>query len=98
MDCGIRIANFGVKTTRQTINQRLGTDMDKSELKQRTKQFALRTIKLVEALPNGQPAQILGRQLLRSGTSIGSNYRAARRARSSADFIAKITTVRLKVK
>jgi four helix bundle protein len=93
MDCGIRIANFGVKTTRQTINQRLGTDMDKSELKQRTKQFALRTIKLVEALPNGQPAQILGRQLLRSGTSIGSNYRAACRARSSADFIAKMGIV-----
>ena len=93
MDCGIRIANFGVKTTRQTINQRLGTDMDKSELKQRTKQFALRTIKLVEALPNGQPAQILGRQLLRSGTSIGSNYRAACRARSSGDFIAKMGIV-----
>ena len=93
MDCGIRIANFGVKTTRQTINQRLGTDMDKSELKQRTKQFALRTIKWVEALPNGQPAQILGRQLLRSGTSIGSNYRAACRARSSADFIAKMGIV-----
>ena len=93
MDCGIRIANFGVKTTRQTISQRLGTDMDKFELKQRTKQFALRTIKLVEALPNGQPAQILGRQLLRSGTSIGSNYRAACRARSSADFIAKMGIV-----
>lgn len=93
MDCGIRIADFGVKTTRQTISQRLGTDMDKSELKQRTKQFALRTIKLVEALPNGQPAQILGRQLLRSGTSIGSNYRAACRARSSADFIAKMGIV-----
>jgi four helix bundle protein len=93
MDCGIRVANFGVNTTRQTINQRLGTDMDKSELKQRTKQFALRTIKLVEALPNGQPAQILGRQLLRSGTSIGSNYRAACRARSSADFIAKMGIV-----
>jgi four helix bundle protein len=67
--------------------------MDKSELKQRTKQFALRTIKLVEALPNDQPAQILGRQLLRSGTSIGSNYRAACRARSSADFIAKMGIV-----
>ena len=67
--------------------------MDKSELKQRTKQFALRTIKLVEALPKGQPAQILGRQLLRSGTSIGSNYRAACRARSSADFIAKMGIV-----
>jgi four helix bundle protein len=67
--------------------------MDKSELKQRTKQFALRTIKLVEALPNDQPAQMLGRQLLRSGTSIGSNSRAACRARSSADFIAKMGIV-----
>jgi four helix bundle protein len=53
-------------------------EMDKSELKQRTKQFALR---------------IIGRQLLRSGTSIGSNYRAACRARSSADFIAKLGIV-----
>ena len=68
-------------------------EMDKSELKQRTKQFALRIIELVESLPKSRTAEILGRQLLRSGTSIGSNYRAACRARSSADFIAKMGIV-----
>jgi four helix bundle protein len=68
-------------------------EMDKSELKQRTKQFALRIIELVESLPKNRTAEILGRQLLRSGTSIGSNYRAACRARSSADFIAKLGIV-----
>ena len=67
--------------------------MDKSELKQRTKQFALRIIELVESFPKSRTAEILGRQLLRSGTSIGSNYRAACRARSSADFIAKMGIV-----
>ena len=67
--------------------------MDKFELKQRTKQFALSIIKLVESLPSDRAAQILGKQLLRSGTSVGSNYRAACRARSSADFIAKMGIV-----
>ena len=63
--------------------------MDKDQLKQRTKKFALDIIRFVESLPNGKTAEIIGRQLLRSGTSVGANYRAACRARSSADFIAK---------
>ena len=71
----------------------MGMKMDKSELKQRTKQFALRIIELVESLPKSRTAEILGRQLLRSGTSIGSNYRAACRSRSSAEFIAKLGIV-----
>ena len=67
--------------------------MDTEELKQRTKQFALRVVRLVEALPRGRTADALGRQLLRSGTSVGANYRAACRAKSTADFIAKMGIV-----
>ena len=67
--------------------------MDKEEMKRRTKQFALRVIRLVESLPNGRTAEVIGRQLLRSGTSVGANYRAACRAKSTADFIAKMGTV-----
>ncbi|MGA2489961.1 MAG: four helix bundle protein [Anaerolineales bacterium] len=58
-------------------------------MKQRTKQFGLRVIKLVEALPNTSIASTIGHQLLRSGMSVGANYRAACRGKSKADFIAK---------
>jgi four helix bundle protein len=61
----------------------------KEDLRQRTKQFALRILRLYSALPQSTAAQILGKQLLRSGTSIGANYREAYRARSKAEFIAK---------
>jgi four helix bundle protein len=64
-----------------------------SDLRQRTKSFALRVIQLVGTLPKTQTANIIGRQLLRSGTSVGANYRAARRARSNAEFIAKLGIV-----
>ena len=67
--------------------------MDKEDMKRRTKKFALRVIRLVESLPNGRTAEVIGRQLLRSGTSVGANYRAACRAKSTADFIAKMGTV-----
>ena len=67
--------------------------MTPEELKKRTKDFALRTIRLVEALPKGKTSDIIGRQLLRSGTSVAANYRSACRARSSADFISKMTIV-----
>ena len=67
--------------------------MDKEAMKQRTKQFALRVIRLVESLPTGRTAEVIGRQLLRSGTSVGANYRAACRAKSTADFISKMGTV-----
>ena len=63
--------------------------MKEDELKQRTKQFGLRVIKLVEALPNTSTASTIGHQLLRSGMSVGANYRAACRGKSKADFIAK---------
>ncbi len=60
------------------------------ELRERTTEFALRIIKLFGALPKQTEAQVLGKQLLRSGTSVGANYREASRARSNAEFIAKI--------
>ncbi|MBL7178055.1 MAG: four helix bundle protein [Desulfobacteraceae bacterium] len=67
--------------------------MEQKDLKQRTKEFALRIIKLVESLPKGRTADVLGRQLLRAGTSVGANYRSACRARSTADFISKMGIV-----
>jgi four helix bundle protein len=67
--------------------------MTEQEFKHRTKQFALRVIRLVEALPRGQVAHVIGRQLLRSGTSVGANYRAACRGRSRPDMIAKLAIV-----
>jgi four helix bundle protein len=67
--------------------------MRKEDLKCRTRQFALAVIGLVDSLPRGRIADVLGQQLLRSGTSVGANYRAACRARSVADFIAKMGLV-----
>ena len=64
--------------------------MNQEEMKQRTKLFALGIIQLVESLPRERTAEVLGRQLLRSGTSVGSNYRSACRAKSIADFISKM--------
>ena len=64
-----------------------------SPLLGRTKKFALRTIRLVESLPNNRTADVIGKQLLRSATSVGANYRAACRARSSAEFRAKLGIV-----
>jgi len=63
--------------------------MNEEELKRRTKQFGLRVIKLVESLPSTSTARTIGNQLLRSGISVGANYRAACRGKSKADFIAK---------
>ena len=60
------------------------------DLKLRTKRFALRVIRVYTALPKRTEAQVIGKQLLRSGTSIGAHYREAMRARSDAEFISKI--------
>jgi four helix bundle protein len=67
--------------------------MEPKDLKQRTKEFALRIIELVESLPRGKITDVIGKQLLRSGTSVGANYRSACRAKSTADFISKMGTV-----
>jgi four helix bundle protein len=63
------------------------------ELRQRTKKFAIRVVKLYRALPKAQDAQVLGKQVLRSGTAVAANYRAACRSRSRAEWIAKIGLV-----
>jgi four helix bundle protein len=66
--------------------------MNENELKKRTKQFGLRVIRLVESLPNSQTARTIGHQLLRSGLSVGANYRAACLGGSKADFISRART------
>jgi four helix bundle protein len=60
------------------------------DLRTRTKQFALRVIRLFCALPDTKVAQVLGTQLLRAGTSVGAHYREGSRARSTAEFISKL--------
>lgn len=67
--------------------------MTEAELKRRTKEFALRIMKLADALPATRSGNATGNQLVRSGTAVGANYRATRRARSKAEFIAKIGVV-----
>ena len=67
--------------------------MNEQELITRTKQFALRIMKLVEALPRTIQGRAIGNQIMRSGTSVAANYRAACRARSKIEFIAKLGTV-----
>jgi four helix bundle protein len=82
-NCELRIADRGLKNWVMTTQ----------ELKNRTFEFGVRVISAVEALPKTETARILGRQLLRAGTSVGANYRAAARARSQADFISKLGVV-----
>lgn len=60
------------------------------DLKLRTKDFALRIIRMYCALPKSTEAQVLGKQILRGGTSVGAHYREATRARSDAEFISKL--------
>ncbi len=67
--------------------------MDADELRARTRSFSLRVIKMVQILPKNMIADVLGKQVLRSATSVGANYRAACRAQSGAMFIAKLSIV-----
>ncbi|HUL21604.1 MAG TPA: four helix bundle protein [Thermodesulfobacteriota bacterium] len=80
-------------TTNESDKNRGERNLSQNYLTERTKRFALDIIKLVEKLPKGRTADILGRQLLAAGTSVGANYRAACRARSSPDFISKMGIV-----
>jgi four helix bundle protein len=66
------------------------TDAGGRRLKERTREFALRVIRLYAALPKSAVAQTLGRQLLRAGTSVGAHYREGTRSRSDAEFISKL--------
>lgn len=67
--------------------------MGNLELKDRTKQFGIKIIRLVDALPRNCVADVLGRQILRSGTAVGANYRSACRARSLAEFVSRLAIV-----
>jgi four helix bundle protein len=67
-----------------------GQSAERVDLRVRTKQFALRVIRLFSALPKRSAAEVIGKQLLRSGTSVGANFREAHRARSDAEFLAKL--------
>jgi four helix bundle protein len=67
--------------------------MDKEELKKRTKEFSLRIIKMVDKMPKGVASYVVSKQIVRSATSVASNYRAACRAKSDNDFLYKIDIV-----
>jgi four helix bundle protein len=67
--------------------------MGRDDLKERTEQFSLRVMNLVENLPQGKSMSVISNQILRSATSVGANYRAARRAKSKRDFINKLKIV-----
>ena len=67
--------------------------MNEEQMKKRTKEFAKEIIKLCRKLPNNREGRLIGAQIFRSGTSVASNYRAACRARSKAEFISKLSVV-----
>src|SRR5271170_2631708 len=67
--------------------------MTREQMKDRTKAYANRTVRLCASLPDGWVAQTVGKQLLRSGTSVGANYRAVCRGKSTSDFINKLRIV-----
>jgi four helix bundle protein len=79
--------------TRERDAMNTNQDQAKEQLRERTKAFALRAMKLVDALPKRRSATVAGNQLLRCATSVGANYRAAKRARSVAEFLAKLGIV-----
>ena len=70
--------------------------MDEQQFKDRTKSFGLRVIRLVESLPKSRTVDVVGKQLLRSATSVGANYRAACRGKSTADEITAMTVASIK--
>jgi four helix bundle protein len=67
--------------------------MTTEDLKERTFEFGIRVVRVVECLPRSDTSRVIGNQLLRAGTAVGANYRAAARARSRADFVAKLGIV-----
>jgi four helix bundle protein len=108
VNCGLQIAECGLKDrflwllvflTHEIRNPHFairnpkGLFMTPEDLKLRTKRFALRILKLVDALPTKVSAQTIARQLSKSGTSVAANYRAACRARSPAEFCSKMGVV-----
>jgi four helix bundle protein len=92
-NCRLRIRDCGIRICNQQSAILAGGLVDADDLKHRTKAFALRVIRLVEALPKSRTGDVISRQLLRAATSVGANYRAACRARSQVEFAAKIGIV-----
>ena len=90
-DCTLRArGNLRVQSAECRVASR---SMKHQNLQDRTKRFALNVIRLCERLPKDDTSRVIGRQLLRSGSSVGANYRAVCRARSKADFISKMGVV-----
>jgi len=91
----VRNAECGARNEEEMGNRTNEVDasMNNDNLKHRTRKFALDSIASVEGLPKDPVAKTLGIQLLRCGTSVGANYRAVCRAKSTADFISKFGTV-----
>ncbi|MBI4760316.1 MAG: four helix bundle protein [Chloroflexi bacterium] len=90
-ECGILKIKFVIAYSNSYIQEDIPvTDQPSSDLRLRTKQFALRIIRLYQRLPRSGEAQVIGKQVLRSGTSVGAQYREACRAKSPADFISKM--------
>ena len=89
------IADRGLRSEeRQKENPRVADSVMSTEgFRRRTFHFGIRVVPLVQALPKSDVARVIGNQLLRSGTAVGANYRAAARARSRAEFIAKMGIV-----
>jgi len=87
-DCGRRIPGWEILHGEGGLS-----NMNSEELKKRTKLFALRVVKLVDVLPKKLSSDVMARQLLRAATSVAANNRAACRARSKAEFIAKLGIV-----
>jgi four helix bundle protein len=84
---------FLINLLAQTGGSGLGEGMKAEIMKRRTKEYALATLRIAARLPNDKASSILAGQLMRAGTSVGANYRASCRARSRADFIAKMKIV-----
>src|SRR6476646_7061797 len=89
MDCQLRIANCQLELLRPCFVWN-DSRMNPEELKARTKKFALRVLNLADKLPRGLKGRVLSDQIARAGTSAAANYRAVCKARSRAEFIAKI--------
>ena len=86
---GLEFCSLNVKCKIENVKWKVKMQY-KKDLKDRTKKFALRIIKMYSSLPKSMEAKVLGTQVLRSGTSVGANYREASQGRSRAEFIAKM--------
>lgn len=82
-----------IESLNQWIDEQMNQSIKSEQLKERTKRFAVEIVNLFRALSRSDEARILGKQLLRSGTSVAANYRAVCRARSKAEFISKMGIV-----